>query len=135
MATDDEIDKEINKIEKKLHDEFLVDPLLYVRLEALIYKKARIDEQSKPRAKIQQEALLHPLDEGATAALTTISISRTEIKKAEASARADTATQIFAELDKIIHGKGSTEIILRNKHVIFFGFKEYEAVKKKHKAD
>jgi hypothetical protein len=50
-------------------------------------------------------------------------------------ARADTVQQIFAELDKIIHGKGSTEIILRNKHVIFFGFKEYEAVKKKHKAD
>ena len=61
--------------------------------------------------------------------------SLTLLEKLINANKQETSNQIFAELDKIIHGKGSTEIILRNKHVIFFGFKEYEAVKKKHKVD
>ncbi len=40
--TNEEIDAEIDKLEKRLHDEFSVPPLLYVRLEALIKSKARV---------------------------------------------------------------------------------------------
>jgi hypothetical protein len=40
MPTNDEI---IKKLEKRLHDEFLVPPLLFVQLEALVDKQARAD--------------------------------------------------------------------------------------------
>ena len=40
MATNDKIRK---KLEKRLHDEFLVPPLLFVQLEALVDKQARSD--------------------------------------------------------------------------------------------
>ena len=39
--TDDEIDTEIDEIEQRLHDEFLVPPEIYARLETLVKSKAR----------------------------------------------------------------------------------------------
>ena len=77
----------IKKLEKRLHDEFLVPPLLFVQLEALVDKRAK----------------------------------------------ADTAKQIFKELDKIVcknHKGSATFGIAKNMDVIHV--EDYEALKKKH---
>ena len=51
MTTNDEI---IKKLEKRLHDEFLVPPLLFVQLEALVDKQARSDTAQEIFAKLEK---------------------------------------------------------------------------------
>jgi hypothetical protein len=61
--TDDEIDTEIDRIEQRLHDEFLVSPEIYVRLEALIKSKAHTDAIAEQDERYKIHERYHELND------------------------------------------------------------------------
>ena len=144
--TDDEIDTEIDRIEQRLHDEFLVSPEIYVRLEALIKSKAHTDAIAEQERRYKIHEKYHELND-----------KDIEIKahsEGYKEGQKDTANQIFAELDAAAwqqiepdklkqfykefseakDEKAALEIA-KKYSIIGFSAEKYDNVKKEYKVD
>ena len=124
--TDDEIDTEIDRIEQRLHDEFLVSPEIYVRLEALIKSKAHTDAIAEQERRYKIHEKYHELND-----------KDIEIKahsEGYKEGQKDTANQIFAELDKKEAWIFDTVYYPMQK-VLVITEKQLKALKKEYKVD